>query len=165
MIGREVWIIAPLLFGIEAYLIWQARKMKGREIWIIAPLFCGVVAYLIWQVRNDPWTPMRIAGVCLILFGFFFWTLARIQLGAAFSVAAKASILVTHGLYSRIRNPIYVFGSVMVAGFCLFYEKPKYLLVFLILIPMQILRARKEAKVLEAKFGEAYREYRSRTWF
>jgi protein-S-isoprenylcysteine O-methyltransferase Ste14 len=30
---------------------------------------------------------------------------------------------------------------------------------------MQIVRARKEAAVLEAKFGEEYRIYRSHTWF
>jgi protein-S-isoprenylcysteine O-methyltransferase Ste14 len=108
---------------------------------------------------------MRIAGVFLIIFGFIFWTLARIQLGAAFSVAAKASILVTHGLYSRIRSPIYVFGSIMIAGVCLFFLKPIWLLAFLILIPMQIARAHEEARVLEAKFGETYREYKRGTWF
>jgi protein-S-isoprenylcysteine O-methyltransferase Ste14 len=108
---------------------------------------------------------MRIAGVCLMVVGFTFWTLARIQLGAAFSVTAKASILVTHGLYSRIRNPIYVFGSILIAGVCLFFQKPIALLVFLIIIPLQIVRGRKEAGVLEAKFGETYREYRRATWF
>jgi protein-S-isoprenylcysteine O-methyltransferase Ste14 len=34
-----------------------------------------------------------------------------------------------------------------------------------VLIPMQIVRARKEARVLEEKFGEEYRAYRARTWF
>jgi protein-S-isoprenylcysteine O-methyltransferase Ste14 len=39
------------------------------------------------------------------------------------------------------------------------------LAVLLVLVPMQIIRARREAAVLEAKFGDAYREYRQRTWF
>jgi protein-S-isoprenylcysteine O-methyltransferase Ste14 len=30
---------------------------------------------------------------------------------------------------------------------------------------MQTLRARREARVLEAAFGDAYRDYRRRTWF
>jgi protein-S-isoprenylcysteine O-methyltransferase Ste14 len=34
-----------------------------------------------------------------------------------------------------------------------------------IIIPLQIFRARREAAVLEAKFGDEYREYRKRTWF
>jgi protein-S-isoprenylcysteine O-methyltransferase Ste14 len=30
---------------------------------------------------------------------------------------------------------------------------------------MQIMRARKESQVLEAKFGDEYRAYRAQTWF
>jgi protein-S-isoprenylcysteine O-methyltransferase Ste14 len=30
---------------------------------------------------------------------------------------------------------------------------------------VQTIRARREARVLEAAFGEAYREYRKKTWF
>ena len=43
--------------------------------------------------------------------------------------------------------------------------KPYLLIVLLVLVSMQIIRARREAAVLEAKFGDAYREYRKRTWF
>jgi len=44
-------------------------------------------------------------------------------------------------------------------------KRPEMLAVFVVLIPMQILRARREAAVLEEKFGDAYREYRKQTWF
>jgi protein-S-isoprenylcysteine O-methyltransferase Ste14 len=30
---------------------------------------------------------------------------------------------------------------------------------------LQVVRAGREAKVLEARFGDAYRAYRARTWF
>lgn len=139
--------------------------MRGRDIWIIFPVFCVLLGYLFWIHKDEPWTLMRIAGACLIIIGFSLWTLARVQLGDSFSVAAKASVLVTHGLYSRIRNPIYVFGSVMIAGGCLFFKLPVALLVFLLIIPLQVVRARKESQVLEEKFGDAYREYKKRTWF
>jgi protein-S-isoprenylcysteine O-methyltransferase Ste14 len=43
--------------------------------------------------------------------------------------------------------------------------RPRLLVILVVLIPMQIIRARREAAVLEAKFGDAYREYRQRTWF
>jgi protein-S-isoprenylcysteine O-methyltransferase Ste14 len=140
-------------------------QIKGRDIWIIFPLFCGMVAYIFWEHRGEAWPPMRIAGACMMIFGLFAWTLARVQLGASFSVQAKATALVTHGLYSRIRNPIYVFGSIMIAGVCLFFLHPEYLLVFLVIIPMQMIRARKESAVLEEAFGDAYRDYKRHTWF
>jgi protein-S-isoprenylcysteine O-methyltransferase Ste14 len=33
------------------------------------------------------------------------------------------------------------------------------------MIVVQMLRARREARVLEAAFGDAYRDYRRQTWF
>jgi protein-S-isoprenylcysteine O-methyltransferase Ste14 len=90
--------------------------------------------------------------------------IARIQLGGAFSIKAKAQKLVTTGLYSRIRNPIYVFGGLFVVGFSL-YLGPIWLLLFIVLIPVQIARARQEEKVLAEKFGEDYQRYKAKTWF
>jgi protein-S-isoprenylcysteine O-methyltransferase Ste14 len=91
--------------------------------------------------------------------------LARYTLGRSFSVAPKATALVTSGIYWRIRNPIYVFGMIFVVGLVLMVWTPYLLAVLLVLIPVQIVRARREAAVLEAKFGDAYRQYRKRTWF
>jgi len=78
---------------------------------------------------------------------------------------AQARQLVTRGLDSRIRNPIYVFGSCIIAGVFLLLGHPAWLLIFAFVIPLQIWRARKEAAVLQAEFGEQYRVYRSSTWF
>ena len=82
--------------------------------------------------------------------------IARLQFGGAFSVQARASTLVTSGLYARIRNPIYVFSALFIAGLIIWTGRPWLLLIFVVLIPMQIVRSRKEAKVLEEKFGPAY---------
>jgi len=108
---------------------------------------------------------LRIVGVVLIVVGFILWTLARFQLGASFAVKAEARQLVTRGLYSKIRNPIYVFGSWVIAGGILMFGKPVWLLVFFIIVPLQLWRAKKESAVLEAAFGEEYREYKAGTWF
>ena len=91
--------------------------------------------------------------------------LSRYTLGRSFSIAPKATALVTSGIYSRIRNPIYISGMIFLIGVVLIVERPKLLAILLVLIPVQIVRARREAVVLEAKFGDAYREYRKRTWF
>jgi len=123
-----------------------------------------VLVFLIfaWQL---PWTAPRIAGVAIAVPSFLLFAIARIQLGKAFSIQAKATTLVTTGLYSRILNPIYVFGSLMIAGVLLWSGRPWFLLIFAVVIPMQILRSRKEAEALEEKFGPAYQEYKQKTWF
>ena len=62
------------------------------------------------HVSGLPWTPAHIAGAAIALPSFLLVVVARMQLGRAFSVTAKASTLVTTGLYSRIRN-LCLFGS------------------------------------------------------
>jgi len=111
-----------------------------------------------------PWTAARIAGVVIGLPSLVLLVLARIELGGSFSVRPKAQTLVTHGLYSRIRNPIYLFGGLAIAGALLYINQPLYLWIF-VLIPLQIYRACQESKVLDARFANEYRQYKSRSWF
>jgi protein-S-isoprenylcysteine O-methyltransferase Ste14 len=129
---------------------------------LIVGLALGLFAY-----KNLPakWTPLQTIGLLLMAVGFILWTLARFQLGNSLTVSAQAKQLVTHGLYSRVRNPIYVFGSTLIAGLILLMGRPVWLLVFAVIIPLQLWRAGKESQVLETEFGEAYRTYRASTWF
>jgi protein-S-isoprenylcysteine O-methyltransferase Ste14 len=112
-----------------------------------------------------PWTAWRIAGMAIAAPAFLLFVAARVELGRAFSVQAKATTLVTTGAYSRIRNPIYVFGALMMLGIIIWTERPWLLLVFAVLIPLQVVRARKEGRVLTEKFGAAYLDYKQKTWF
>jgi protein-S-isoprenylcysteine O-methyltransferase Ste14 len=123
------------------------------------------VSFLIVYFWGPPWTVARIAGLAIGIPCLLLLVLARIQLGRAFSVQAKASMLVTTGLYSRIRNPIYVFGGLGIVGFFLWVNLPWLLLILVVLIPMQVWRSRVEARVLEEKFGAEYLEYKKKTWF
>lgn len=112
-----------------------------------------------------PATPWRIAGLAILIPSFLLWIVARVQLGGAFSVRSKATVLVTTGLYRRIRNPIFVFSALVLGGLIIWMQQPRWFLVFLVLIPLQTLRAWREGKVLGATFGDAYREYKRTTWF
>ena len=121
-----------------------------------------ILAVQFWGL---PWTVERVVGLAIAIPSFLLLVLARIQLGRAFSVRAKATTLVTTGIYSCIRNPIYVFGALMLAGFILWVNQPWLLLCFAVLIPMQVYRIRKEERVLTEKFGAAYMDYKRQTWF
>ena len=128
--------------------------------------FCAALIVILLMVfRPGPWSIARWTGLGIALPAAVLLFLARWQLGRSFSVTPQARQLVTHGLYSKIRNPIYIFSGLMVAGILISLQRPYALLFLLVLIPVQILRTNKESKVLEAKFGEAYREYRAKTWF
>jgi protein-S-isoprenylcysteine O-methyltransferase Ste14 len=134
------------------------------RVWL--PLVGASVALgAIYQSPSIPHGPLRLIGVAVAIAGLFGVIIARYTLGKSFSVRARATALVTRGIYSRIRNPIYVSGILLFLGVFLMLGHPQMLLIFVILIPLQVIRARREAAVLEAEFGDEYREYRKRTWF
>jgi len=105
------------------------------------------------------------AGVALAAISFALVVLARTQLGKSFSLTPKANQLVTHGLYSRLRHPMYVFVDLTIFGIALAAHRWYILLLLVVLLPLQIRNARRERTVLREKFGERYERYRSATLF
>ena len=128
-------------------------------IFVVFVVFVGV-----WVV-HQPLTPMRLLGIVIALPCALLLVVARVQLGSSFSVEAKASKLVRTGLYSRIRNPIYVFGGLAIVGLVLLAGQPILLLLLIVLIPLQVVRVRREQQVLAEKFGAEYEDYKRGTWF
>jgi protein-S-isoprenylcysteine O-methyltransferase Ste14 len=90
---------------------------------------------------------------------------ARIQFGQSFAVGAYARSLVTRSLYAKFRHPIYHFGGLAFAGLFIAWGHLIGVLNIVLVIPVQILRIRKEETVLEQAFGEEYCRYRASTWF
>ena len=84
---------------------------------------------------------------------------------ASFSVRPDARQLVTRGLYSKLRHPVYVFGSLAWLGALLTLLGWQALIIWLVVVVIEIGRARREERVLAEKFGAEYEAYRSRTWF
>jgi protein-S-isoprenylcysteine O-methyltransferase Ste14 len=136
---------------------------RSAKLFTIASLL--VFAFIIFKSPHRSWTGLQVLGLTLMICGLVGMAIARYQLGNSFTIRPEARALVTHGIYSKIRNPVYVSGTVLIAGLILYVNRPRWFWCFLILIPLQIVRARAEAKVLEERFGKAYRQYRARTWF
>ena len=128
-------------------------------------LVAVLVLLVLMALWPGPWNAQSVVGSIILLLGMGLVFRARLQLGQSFSVTPQARQLVTHGLYAKIRNPIYVFGTVAILGMCLILQRPALWMVMALVAVTQILRARKESEVLEAKFGEEYRAYRNKTWF
>jgi protein-S-isoprenylcysteine O-methyltransferase Ste14 len=137
--------------------------MRTNVVTLVVIFALGVA--LLFAAFNVVWTPVAIVGGVLAAVGWMGLVAARLQLGASFSVRAKARKLVTTGIYSKIRNPIYVFSWIFLLGLLIVSRRWLLLIPLTVLIPVQIGRARKEQKVLEEAFGDEYVRYKAGTWF
>ena len=136
--------------------------MKTVLRWLDIVVYLVFLAFAaLFGPRVIPW----YVGLCLSAAAAPWWFVARWQLGASFSVGPKARQLVTRGLYSKLRHPVYVFGSLAWLGALLALLGWSALIIWLVVIVIEFGRARREERVLAEAFGSEYEAYRSRTWF
>lgn len=138
---------------------------SARLVLLVSAVVEVGAVVLVLRSAHQAWSPARIAGFCLLVLVIAWVGLARYQLGNSFSVTPQARRLVTHGLYARFRNPIYLATPVLLIGLSLIIGQWWPVLLLLLLVPLQIVRARSEASVLQSAFGAEYDQYRARTWF
>ena len=110
--------------------------------------------------------PFQIAGCLLIGFGNFLFVWALISFGSSWRVGIderKAGALVIGGAFAFSRNPIFVFLDLYFLGTFLINGTLAFLIfagVTILGIHYQILQ---EERFLLSQYGQAYREYCSRT--
>ena len=137
--------------------------MKLRSIDIVVYLL--YLAFFGFAIVAGPHSPLSYIALCLSLACAVLWFVARWQLGDSFSVTAQARQLVTQGLYSKIRHPIYVFGTLAFLLVVFALQGWPALIIWVMVILIQVARLRREERVLAQAFGAEYTAYRSRTWF
>ena len=98
--------------------------------------------------------------------GLALWITGMAYLGKALRILPGADIIVARGVYCFIRHPIYV--GIVFTHFGLFFACGStfgMIYLFVIIIPLNIIRAQLEEKAMFAKFGDQYRNYHNSTWF
>ena len=125
-----------------------------------AYLILAVVAGMHWHGDQHQWI-----GAAISVPSFLMWMLARHQIGDSFAVRAEAKRLVTHGIYSKIRHPIYLFGGLAFIGEFVALRWYICVTVFVGFNFVQYFRIKREEQVLTQAFGDEYRAYKVNTWF
>ena len=136
-----------------------------KLLWIDIVSYLAYLALFVLALVAGPHTSLSYIALCLSLVCLVLWFVARWQLGNAFTVTAQARHLVTQGLYSKIRHPIYVFGTLAFLFVVLALQGWPALIIWAVVILIQIMRVQREERVLTDTFGAEYTAYRSRTWF
>jgi protein-S-isoprenylcysteine O-methyltransferase Ste14 len=147
------------------YNVAVTNRNPNFALLFVVQIGAGIAILAAIVFLPTPWNWEHWLGLAIATPAIILLFAARYQLGQSFSVTPQARQLVSHGIYSKIRNPIYVFSALLIFGFLLALQRPFLFSLLAILIPLQIFRARQESKVLEEKFGDEYRHYKQTTWF
>ncbi|MBN2344950.1 MAG: isoprenylcysteine carboxylmethyltransferase family protein [Candidatus Aminicenantes bacterium] len=103
---------------------------------------------------------LRHAGLALFVSGVFLFVFSHLRLGG-FTEEGK---LVTGGIYSRIRNPMYLGFILWIIGFPVFTRSMATLASSVLWIAHFLCWKILEEKSLERKFPQ-YGQYKKQTWF
>lgn len=136
----------PLTIYILSWLVGYQNPLTHIEGHILAGVIGEGIFFSVFHPLSDI---MMVAGAFLILFGW-----QRIHGGQG--------QLATDGLYSFTRHPQYLGILILTLGMIVQWTTILTLLMWPILLILYYRLARNEEKEMEEKFGEKYREYKSK---
>src|SRR5690349_18543042 len=130
--------------------------MRWILYWVDVACALGFAIYVFMRAS---WDAQTVIGLVATVSGAVLWVTARLQLGASFAIEPQARKLVTHGLYTRFRHPVYLFGQLTFVGLAIAWRQWFGYLAAVLIWAVQMYRMRREDAVLERAFGEEFRRY------
>ena len=129
-------------------------------------LFPLVFAYLAPKNFGFGIRPLVYVGLSVGAVGVLLWIAAMWSLGSSLAVLPGTNQLVTKGVYRIFRHPIYIGIILTLTGlFLACGSVPCLVYMILVVVPLNIYRAREEEKVLLEQLGSAYQQYKDSTLF
>jgi len=117
-----------------------------------------------WMSFNDPYkinlpSLVRYTGLAFFVIGFCLFIFSHVKIRGQ-----ETDRLITTGIYSKIRHPMYFGFIIWVTGFPVFTGAAFTLASAIIWIPQILYWRSSEEKQLGKKYKD-YQEYKKRTWF
>jgi protein-S-isoprenylcysteine O-methyltransferase Ste14 len=172
--NRTYLIVAGLcLLGLTIRTSYELLKKAGwldtQNKVIFAVVFVAMCVMLMSWPAICPLDPWRIAfpGVARLV------GLGLATAGLALAIAGLVQLrgvenidhLVTTGLYSRLRHPMYIGFIMWIVGWVAAFGSVYSLAIGLVCIVNILFWRRLEEGAMESCYGEDYRAYRQGTWF
>ena len=150
-------------------LLKRAQRIKANHRGAFAVVFVAMcVMWVSWfsMCPLDPYhlslpESVRWVGLAMVVVGL------GLSLGALGHLKGVENInqLVTTGLYSRLRHPMYLGFILWILGWSIYHGAAFSVIPGLLGIGSILYWRRLEEHDLESRYGEAYRSYRTRSWF
>ena len=149
----------------EPIILRLLLRLTGMALWL------GVFVYLInprwmsWsQIDLPEWARWLGAGMGVLADLLAYWVLSNLGNNVSPTVRTRSeATLVTSGPYRWVRHPLYTMGMMAYLGFALLSENWFIALMAVIGFVLLVLRTPLEEAGLIEKFGDAYRQYMTRT--
>lgn len=136
----------PLTIYILSWLLGYQNPLTHISGHILAPIIGEDIFFaLVHPISNI----MILAGIILVVLG---WQ----------EIHSAQKELVTTGLYAYVRHPQYLGFLTLTLGMLVQWATLLTLLMWPLLVVLYFRLAKQEEKEIEAKFGEKYREYKSK---
>lgn len=151
------------------------RRMGRSPYRVVLPVWAALIFLLGWiawpgrEVQLYSWPWMWAPAACLLLVGVSIYVRVSSSFGAH-KLSGEAELrpqehvqeLVTTGLHSRMRHPIYVAHLANFAGWTIGSGLiVSYVLLAISLVTFQVM-IQLEERELEERFGPSYREYQQK---
>jgi protein-S-isoprenylcysteine O-methyltransferase len=145
------------------------RVFTPARLLIVTLSWVGISA-IAWRplpIRPGPGVraALLVGGSLAYVMGFAVAVAGRVALGRAYRPSSTIGValapghrLVTHGPYRLVRHPMYVGLALAALGALALYSTWSALL-FVLQVPVLLLRARREDLLLSQAYGETWRRY------
>ncbi|RAK10236.1 protein-S-isoprenylcysteine O-methyltransferase Ste14 [Halanaerobium saccharolyticum] len=132
------------------------KRVLIQEIFLIALGICG--RFLRWE--TIPFSPLtNIIGVFLIVLAFVLHGYSQKNLKQAHNRSNEIKNIVTSGIYSKVRHPIYLSLIIMEIGITFTFGIMWMFLLVILFTYLHILTSIEEEKLLVKKFNKEYINY------
>lgn len=153
-------------WGKRSYaIIFEATSVIALSVAFLSMWFWDWVYFL--EVASVNWLSVSF-GAILIGFGLVVATAAS-QIISVTTVADmrtdRQPELVTHGVYSRVRHPLYLATVAIFSGLAFIYPFPRVILFSIAMSAYTIIGAVLEERKLIIHYGEEYEKYKEQAGF
>jgi protein-S-isoprenylcysteine O-methyltransferase Ste14 len=144
------WLAYPLALIVWEVVPWAISLLTHRYGWMTG--YPGL-----W---NLPGLILVLVGTIGLIWGL---TLHSAQSPEGIEWELDRSYLLSRGLYAFSRHPMYLSELTLLLGWVIFYGSMAVLIAFVVWwVFFNYYAMPQEERVMEAHFGEAYREYKSK---
>ncbi len=142
-----------------------------RKFFYIPPLYfdlinlivINIVFFSFYKEATSGLILLRAAiGTPIVLLSFYFESISHKVLEKAHSYPEEIKKLVTTGIYSKIRHPIYLGRILLNIGFLIIFPILPMAVVAITFIVVWYLMALYEERILIKKFGKRYKKYKEK---